>query len=706
MDFLLKKYYNINMNRKELKQWVIENLLDKRGLLNGTKLLLLFGEEGTKLLEDIIPIGKNIYEKIYFLLNDIVFVPICSECGKPTEFINTKKGFHKYCSKQCSGSSEEAISHRKKAFKDKYGVEYSILIPEVKEKREKVCRDNLKEIQEKRKKTFLKRFGTTNPLLNKEVQDKIKKTNLERYGVENVSSTQEIKDKLSKVWESKTKEEMKDIARKGRETSLINWGTENPAQSKEIQEKMEKTNLKRYGTKSPLESKEIQEKIKETLINTYGVDHPSKLESSRTKKRIRRLEEVSKIGQAMNYNLNSCKYLEELEKEINNFSGMYGTKSPGEFIIKELGYSLDYYNPDLKIIIEWDEEQHFKEKNITKDIKRHKDIQEYFKDFVIYRIREKEFLASGLSLKKYIDLLNTSIPYHYLKYQYSEENRIKEFRKILSLKGSLNSIPIYNKTTLTFQTDIFYKKENQMWQDEDIRKKLVLNRIYYLNAMLKEKKKTDYTSLTDKELLRGFKISGLHRTGFSHFSPLWIKWFIEEYNIKSIYDPCGGWGHRLLGSYNIDYHYNDIDPEVTENVKRISEFIKNNNKNIGNCSFTSFDSSEYIPEFKYEAVFTCPPYFNTEEYFNENTSSKKYLEYLGWLNIWWKQTVLNSIKNCEKYFCFIVSKKYKEDMKNICNECNLTFLREEGVSSSKVSHHFHKKFSNKNEYLVIFSKRD
>ena len=44
----------------------------------------------------------------------------------------------------------------------------------------------------------------------------------------------------------------------------------------------------------------------------------------------------------------------------------------GEFYIKELGYWVDYYEPNLNLVIEWDEPHH--KKQIKKDMYRAKEI--------------------------------------------------------------------------------------------------------------------------------------------------------------------------------------------------------------------------------------------------------------------------------------------------------------------------------------------
>ena len=89
-----------------------------------------------------------------------------------------------------------------------------------------------------------------------------------------------------------------------------------------------------------------------------------------------------------------------------------------------------------------------------------------------------------------------------------------------------------------------------------------------------------------------------------------FKWFIVKYNAKVCYDPCGGWGHRLLASSCLDtYLYNDKSANVKANVDKIIKYFK-----IENCKTTSFDAREYVPSENFDSMFTCPPYFNIEHY--------------------------------------------------------------------------------------------
>ena len=121
-----------------------------------------------------------------------------------------------------------------------------------------------------------------------------------------------------------------------------------------------------------------------------------------------------------------------------------------------------------------------------------------------------------------------------------------------------------------FQQDQLFKIEQNIWKNDRVKRaKLIENRVKYLNKPVSE--------LTHSDILNGFKRSGIYY-GYSHFNPLWFKWFIQKYNIKTCYDPTGGWGDRVLGGLDLDlYVYNDLSKHTKEHVDEIVKFfhIKN-----------------------------------------------------------------------------------------------------------------------------------
>lgn len=184
----------------------------------------------------------------------------------------------------------------------------------------------------------------------------------------------------------------------------------------------------------------------------------------------------------------------------------------------------------------------------------------------------------------------------------SEQEILSELIKFQSLPGSLSTQVNMNRTVLYFQQDEFYREEKKMFSENpEIRHRLIENREKYLFK--------SYDKLTDAEILRGFKISGVHQS-YSHFSPLWTKWFAEQYNLKYVADPFGGWGHHMLGftAAGCRYVYNDLSHNVVENVRRMTAFIG------ADTEIHEGDARDFkIPE-ECDGVFMCPPYFNLEIY--------------------------------------------------------------------------------------------
>jgi hypothetical protein len=87
------------------------------------------------------------------------------------------------------------------------------------------------EFLERRKKTFLKKYGVDSPLKSKSVRAKREQTNLSRYGVAHVSKVPEIRQRQ-------------------KDGLFKNWGVEYTMQSPEILRRYKDTLMERYGVPS------------------------------------------------------------------------------------------------------------------------------------------------------------------------------------------------------------------------------------------------------------------------------------------------------------------------------------------------------------------------------------------------------------------------------------------------------------------------
>ncbi len=148
-------------------------------------------------------------------------------------------------------------------------------------------------LNEKRKRTYIEKYGVEHPSKNDEIVKKIVKKNretcLERYGTEHFGNSygarQKMKDTMLERYGVSCSLQINpdECKRKAKETLMANYGVEYPTQSFEILEKRRKTVRERYGVDSVAQSEAFKEKFKKTMLERYGVDNPLKLDEVRDK---------------------------------------------------------------------------------------------------------------------------------------------------------------------------------------------------------------------------------------------------------------------------------------------------------------------------------------------------------------------------------------------------------------------------------------
>jgi hypothetical protein len=267
----------------------------------------------------------------------------------------------------------------------------------------------------------------------------------------------------------------------------------------------------------------------------------------------------------------------------------------------------------------------------------------------------------------------------YLDYTYTLTECHRELSNLKKSPPSYDSLPTRNRIIHTHQPH-FFDTERELWKDKDIRKKLIDNRTKYLQK----------TNFSDREILRGFKISGIHM-GYTHFSPLWVTKFVEDYKPVCIYDPCGGWGHRLLGCYMADvkYIYNDKWDKSYNGCMDIADFLE-----YYDCKFYNEDCTSFTPPEDYDCIFTCPPYNNIEVY--NNSPIEDYDDFLC-------KMMAQSIKDSVNLIGIVINLPYID---NIIQSIPKTFslVNKIPLGTTHHSSHFNKENSYKQEVLLVFKK--
>lgn len=133
------------------------------------------------------------------------------------------------------------------------------------------------------------------------------------------------------------------------------------------------------------------------------------------------------------------------------------------------------------------------------------------------------------------------------------------------------------------------------------------------------------------------------------FKPLNAIQIYNKYNPFAILDPCAGWGGRLVAAaaINIPYYYGiDLNTNLKQPYTNLIEMVQP----YTNTQFSLFFEDALLFDYSkvmYDMLFTSPPYYNTEIYFNSQKREKK-----DW-NIWYSNFINVTFKHLknEGYYC-------------------------------------------------------
>lgn len=96
------------------------------------------------------------------------------------------------------------------------------------------------------------------------------------------------------------------------------------------------------------------------------------------------------------------------------------------------------------------------------------------------------------------------------------------------------------------------------------------------------------------------------------FRPVVAKFMYETYCPKGgrTWDPCSGWGGRLMGAAAAGVHYvaTDVEPETVEGNRRLADALGFKEHTLVLQEAQTFETSNI------DMVFTSPPYFDVEHY--------------------------------------------------------------------------------------------
>jgi hypothetical protein len=144
--------------------------------------------------------------------------------------------------------------------------------------------------------------------------------------------------------------------------------------------------------------------------------------------------------------------------------------------------------------------------------------------------------------------------------------------------------------------------------------------------------------------LREMRYAGTGVT--SHFHPNFAIAIVQALapEAKSWFDPCMGWGGRLMASKIMELDYEGCDPQPTtfRGLAQIRDFIGST------AILNNVKAQDYSFSRQFDLGFTSPPFFNKERYGQDEQSYIEFPQYSQWVTEFMCPLVDKLKANCRK----------------------------------------------------------
>ena len=187
--------------------------------------------------------------------------------------------------------------------------------------------------------------------------------------------------------------------------------------------------------------------------------------------------------------------------------------------------------------------------------------------------------------------------------------------------------------------------------------------------------------LSPRQIRQGFAVQKL---GVSFFDPAWAFGLVERWcpsGAVTLWDPCGGFGARMLG-------FAAARPGGTYVCCEPAEATSRDLKILGGLLASEIEvqvhqgGSEFfsLPPNSVDLVLTSPPYFNKERYFDEPSQSwRLYPTEVEWVEGFLRPTLLEAAHALRPgcHAVFNVDEERKEATVEAAHEAGLTLVDQE-----------------------------
>ena len=597
-------------------------------------------------------------------------------------------------------SQSEVIKARKReSSMRRYGVPSTALDPDVRRRQLETLRRNHPDLP----------VDARGPFEAPSVQAAAKATHLARHGVKNPFERDDVKDQI-------------------RQTIQERYGVDNPSLSPVIRERRRQAMQERYGVDNPFASETVKEQIHQTVQERYGVDYVFQSDEILA----RAMDTKRKNGTLASSSSEDALY--ELLVEYADHHGMTVVRQHRDE--DRYPFAVDFYIPERDLFIElngsWSHGRHWYEadremdqKTVRTWRKKGEKSQYYRTAFETWTERDvRKRAAARTAQLNYVTLWDGSealtdahlwfalgapdghdwereyswldLPESLIDLREGLEKQVQQWVDIDVTNAGSRQISWLARSG-TWET--FYARELQMWEADEVhhrkwgrlRARLLANRLHYLGKLPE----------LALEVVRGLAISGEIRS-YSTFVNTAMVAVLDRYEPTHMYDPCSGWGERMLtcAQRGVTYTGTDISEAVVQSHQGLIDRL-----GLTNVSVTLGDSATRdMRGGSHEMVLTCPPYGDTEIYTSdgaENLDDEAFLE-------WWKQVVSMSVAPSTRVFAFQISEKWRKRMSAVAQSAlgEQWHLADE-IDASASRNHFQRARSrqkHRGETMVVFER--
>ena len=151
-----------------------------------------------------------------------------------------------------------------------------------------------------------------------------------------------------------------------------------------------------------------------------------------------------------------------------------------------------------------------------------------------------------------------------------------------------------------------------------------------------------------------------------------------------IFDPCCGWGGRMIGAaslLNVEYEGCEPSTKTYNGLVKLSKWLSDLQPTFS-AKVNCIPFEDYVATKEFDIALTSPPYYDTEHYSDELTNSmNRYNSFDEWVEKFYTKLILNTVALLKKDGVFILN---VGDRKYPLSDTLFTICKDNGLCCERI----------------------